>query len=671
VHPPTKRDPVVEWLHGVRIEDPYRWLEDAKSAETRAWTSAQAAHTRQALDGYGLKQQLYDRLAPLRNQPDLSLPVGQAGTLAYQRRDKGQNHSVLYVERDGIRSVVADPNQSAEPSHVDWVRVSGDGRYVFFGQSLHGDEWAVLHVYDTAASNLLDDRIPRTRMGSVAAVPGQDGFYYTRYPLPDSGLSENELFYHIAVYYHRWNTPIERDVLIFTPPGDRRAVPRLLLSPDASRLVIAVSYGWTRTVLYAADPRTPGEKPRLLLDPDDHYLEPFWDGGQLLATTNWEADTGRIIAVDYVSGHVSTVVMADSRPILDVVALDGKLVAHRLNDGASELAIFDAASGQETGSLTLPDFAGLHGLVDANGAVYYEFSGFGRPASIHRLTLAAKTWRDEVWAEAGPADPRVAVAREWAVSEDGTRVPVLVAHLAGSVKNGRDPTVLAGYGGFNVPYLPAYSPSVHDWISRGGAYALALLRGGREYGESWHRSGMRANKQAVFDDFYAASTALVEKGWTDREHLGVSGRSNGGLLTGAFLTQHPEGAAAVVIGVPLLDMLRFHRFLIADLWTTEYGSPDNPEEFTWLWSYSPYHHVRENTPYPAVLLFTSAEDSRVDPMHARKMTARLQAATSSDQPILFRVTDQAGHGVGKSNAQWLDEESDIWAFLSHHLGLDV
>jgi prolyl oligopeptidase len=248
---------------------------------------------------------------------------------------------------------------------------------------------------------------------------------------------------------------------------------------------------------------------------------------------------------------------------------------------------------------------------------------------------------------------------------------MLLTWRGDTAPNGPTPTVLAGYGGFNVPYLPSYSPSVHDWIMRGGLYAIAMLRGGGEFGEAWHRAGMRANKQAVFDDFYSAARYLVTQGYTDPTHLGVSGRSNGGLLTGAFVTQHPDAASAAIIGVPLLDMVRFHKFLIADLWTAEYGSPDVAEELEWLLAYSPYHHVRENTAYPAILLFTSEDDSRVDPMHARKMTARLQKATTSARPILFRQAAKTGHGVGKSATEWVDEEADIWTFLSYHLGLSV
>ncbi len=354
-------------------------------------------------------------------------------------------------------------------------------------------------------------------------------------------------------------------------------------------------------------------------------------------------------------------------PLLNAVAWDGKIAAHVLDDGESHLTIFDGFNGTPLFDQTLPRFSGLENLTTTNGSLYYQFSGFGHPTSIHQLTWQFGEWAGQVWAQSGTPDPSVKVTREWVAPLDGTAFPLLIARHQKQPLDAPLPTVLAGYSGFNVPYLPTSSPSVHDWISRGQLYAVAMIRSGDE----WHRLGMRDKKQAVFDDFFAASQYLTQQPYTDVEHLAVFGRSNGGLLTGAFVTQHPKAARAVVIGIPLPDMIRFHRFLIADLWTSEYGSPDKAHENEWLIQYSPYHHVQDHTAYPAILLFTSDRNSRVDPMHARKMADRLQAATPSEQPVLLRVASQAGHGVGKSNQQWIDEESDIWAFLSHHLGLPV
>jgi prolyl oligopeptidase len=411
---------------------------------------------------------------------------------------------------------------------------------------------------------------------------------------------------------------------------------------------------------------------RRLVDPGDKLIEPLWCGDRLLALTNLSHETGALVEVGLADGSLATLAQSDpGEPWVDAAAFSDSVAIATIRDGESRVLVLDNQSGIERHSLTLPDFAGLVGLSTSDDQLFYQFSGFGRPSAIHVLTCSGGHFVDRVFAEAGAADPTVKVERVWVTSTDGTRFPMLLTWRGDTAPNGPTPTVLAGYGGFNVPYLPSYSPSVHDWIMRGGLYAIAMLRGGGEFGEAWHRAGMRANKQAVFDDFYSAARYLVTQGYTDPTHLGVSGRSNGGLLTGAFVTQHPDAASAAIIGVPLLDMVRFHKFLIADLWTAEYGSPDVAEELEWLLAYSPYHHVRENTAYPAILLFTSEDDSRVDPMHARKMTARLQKATTSARPILFRQAAKTGHGVGKSATEWVDEEADIWTFLSYHLGLSV
>lgn len=669
LHPTNKRCPVTDILHGVPIEDPFRWLEDGGSPETQAWQQAQAQYTDAVLRTHPGRDDLKKRLATLRMIPDIGLPEGNGGTIIYQRREPSQNHSVLWAERGGQRFVVSDPNQlgDGDPMNIDWAHVSQDGRYVLYGLSRHGDEWAVLHVFDVEQQRLLDDRIPRARYTTIAFGANQNGFFYTRYPLPGTvPLGEEQ--YNSAVYYHTLGTSYESDPLVFQAPDDRRAIPELSLSESGHELAVNVSYGWSRSVVYRLNPQEPDEPARKVIDPGEETLRPLWEGDRLLALTHMGSDTGQVIEISLEDGQCRTVVPGQSdRTFVDAQVSRGNIFIHALNQGASEIMVFDGRSGSRMTALEIPGYGGLHGLSASGGSVYYRVEGFGMPPSIHRI--AGDTLDSTVWDESAPPDPSVRVERHWAVSKDGTRIPVFVAMNQNVAQNGATPTVLAGYGGFDVAYLPAYSASVHDWLTRGGIYALALLRGGSEFGQSWHRSGMREHKQNVFDDFFAASQMLVDEGYTDAAHFAVSGRSNGGLLTGAFVTQHPDAARAAIIGVPLLDMVRFHRFLIADLWTDEYGSPDDSEAFSWIYAYSPYHHVRDNTRYPAVLLFTSAEDARVDPLHARKMTARLQDASSSGQPILFRLLNQAGHGVGKSTAQWVDEEADIWSFLGHQLGL--
>ncbi len=665
-YPESNPEPVTELLHGQTIEDPFRWLEDGTSESTRSWTREQGQYTESVISRYHGRDQLQTRLAKLRDMPDLGLPHGRGGTLIYHRRDVGQEHAVLYAERSGRRITVVDPNQlgQGDPMHIDWADVSHDGRYVLYGLSPHGNEWATLHVYDLEAERLLSDRIPRARYASIAFPPGDSGFYYTRYPDPGTVLPGDE-HYHSRVYYHRLGEPYLDDPLIFQAPDDKRAMPSLHLSPSGRYLAIALSYGWTRTTLYLLDRETPNP-PRLVFDRGEATLSPLWSGNTLLALTNVDCDAGQVVALDLDDSHLNTIIAGeDGSPFVEAMATSHHIYLHQLREASSWLRIVTTDGGTVVREGPLDNYACITGLTSSRDALYYGYSGFATPPAIRQIE--ADTLEDTLWAKSADPVESIQVVKEWATSSDGTRIPVYMAKIPGSVKNSRTPAVLTGYGGFDVANLPMYSPSVRAWVEQGGIYALAILRGGSEFGRHWHEMGMRQSKQNVFNDFEAAARHLIASGYTDSRHLGVTGRSNGGLLTGTFITQHPSLARAAIIGVPLLDMLRFPRFLIADLWTAEYGSPDIAEEFQWLHAYSPYHHVVDGTSYPATLIFTSEEDSRVDPMHARKMTARLQRATGSDLPILLRVAPKTGHGVGKSVATWLDEETDIWTFLAHHL----
>lgn len=666
--PTSDPRPVMDLWHGHRIEDPFRWLEDGTSEATRTWTREQGQYTESVLSLYHGRDHLRARLALLREIPDLGLPHGRGGTLIYQRRDVGQEHAALYAEHSGRRMTIVDPNQigQGDPIHVDWADVSHDGRYVLYGLSPHGNEWATLHVYDRDAKQLLNDRIPRARYASIAFPPGAAGFYYTRYPDPGT-MPPGEEHYHSRVYYHRLGQSYLDDLLIFEAPDDKRAMPSLHLSSSGRYLAIALRYGWTRTTLYIRDCET-SAPPRLVFDRGEATLSPMWSGDTLLALTNFNSDAGQVVALDIADSSLKTLVTgADGSPLVDAVATSHHLYLHQLREASSWLRIVAMDGGTVVRETSLDNYASITGLTSSGDTLYYGYSGFATPPTIRQIQ--DDTLQDILWAKSADPVETLQVVKEWATSSDGTRIPVYVAKPRGHVKNGGTPAVLTGYGGFDVANLPIYSPSVRAWVEQGGIYALAILRGGSEFGRHWHEMGMRQHKQNVFNDFETAAHYLMAAGYTDSRHLGVTGRSNGGLLTGTFITQHPALARAAIIGVPLLDMLRFRQFLIADLWTAEYGSPEVAEEFPWLYAYSPYHHVVDGTPYPATLIFTSEEDSRVDPMHARKMTALLQRASNSDLPVLLRVAPKTGHGVGKSVATWLDEEADIWTFLAHHLEL--
>ncbi|MCY0898900.1 MAG: prolyl oligopeptidase family serine peptidase [Firmicutes bacterium] len=665
-HPDNRAGTVVDVLFGHRVEDPYRWLEDGNHPDVITWTAAQARYTEWMLMQYKGRGERRERLTRISQQPEVGLPCGRGNTLVFQYRNHGQNQPVLYACRHRRRWTVVDPNTSAPDGleAVDWQDVSQDGRYVLFGLSSHGDEWSTLHLYDLDAQRLLDDRIPRARQATVAFPAQSAGFFYTRYPLPGTVPEGNE-FFHVSVYYHRLGTPYTEDSEIFRVDDDKRAIPRLLLSPDGGYLLIRVSYGWTRDRLHVLNLREASSQPRLLLDLGEATVLPFWHGSRLMALTNAAADGGQIIEIRLSDGRYHTVIPeTPHQPIIDAAATAHHLFLHVLDQAASKILAL-SPQGRLQRVIALPGYAGVTGIFATHDALFYRYESFGIPPTVH--AIRDTTLDDRVWMESAPADNRIRVLRDWATAPDGTRIPVYIAMGSDWTRDHPRPLVLSGYGGFNVPFLPRYAPSVYDWIRSGRLYAQAVVRGGGEFGASWHRQGMREHKETVFDDFASVAHHLIQHGYTDPNHLGISGRSNGGLLAAAFLTRHPELAAAVVMGVPLCDMIRYPRFLLAALWTAEYGCPDRPDEFEWLWRYSPYHHVIPGRAYPAVLIYSSTEDSRVDPLHARKMVARLQDATASGQPVLLRMALKQGHGTGQSLTQWIAEETDIWTFLDHHL----
>jgi prolyl oligopeptidase len=651
--PPTRREVVVDEMHGERIEDPYRWLEDSDSPEVAAWTDAQNRATRAALDPLPERAAMAARLRELMDCGSVSAPQAVAGHLFYQRRAPGQNQPVLC--KDG--RPILDPNAASAGGTValDWWWPSPDGRFVAYGLSEHGDEWSTLHVLDTATGERLAEAIPRTRYASVVWDPDGSGFHYTRYPNPGE-VPPGEEFYGRKVYHHRLGTPHAEDAPVFGQDLPIHAMVSVRGSGDGRHLLYTVNHGWSRTDLYLDG--------RPLLVGRDALYEARMVGASLYLMTNEGAPRWKLVDGE------GREILPEGRDVLQAFAVAGEyIVASYLRDAAARLTVHRRGDGALLHEVALPDpFGTVHELAadPDRPEAFFTYSSFSRPPALLRLDCGSGA-TDTVVAVRAPVDPAaVEVRREFCASRDGTRVPVFVVRPAG-LPPGPVPTVLTGYGGFNIARTPAWDPAIHAWIEPGRVFALACLRGGSEYGETWHRAGMRQHKQNVFDDLVAAAEHLCRAGYTTPRLLGVEGRSNGGLLAGAALTQRPDLFGAVVAGVPLLDMLRFDRFLIAALWTSEYGAPADPEAYRWLRAYSPYHHVRDGVAYPAVLLFTAASDTRVHPMHARKMAARLQAATGSGRPVLLRVEFEAGHGVGKPVHKVVDEQADVWGFLAWQL----
>jgi prolyl oligopeptidase len=681
-YPPTRTVDAVEVLHGESIPDPYRWLEDGADPDTRAWTERQNALTEEWLAGVPARDAIRRRLDQLLAIGALSVPTPARGRYFYQRREGRQNQPVLYV-RDGVAGedrAAIDPNalDPAGTTALDWYFPSDDGGLLAYGLSAGGSEQSVLHVYDVEAGTSLPERIPRTRAADLAWLPDASGFYYTRYPAPDT-VPAGEEHYHRAVYFHPLGSDPADDPLIYQP-REKEYWPGVGLSPDGRWLIISVARTFDQTDLYLGDRNAAGWTAAPPLVAVAENLPFSFDGevvrGRLYLRTNLDAPTYRMFEVDPARpqrGHWRELVPPRPDAVLEGARVVGdRLVLSYLERASSRLRLADLDGGVRH-EVPLPTLGGLFGLgAESDGhELFFGFSSYTVPPSVYRLDLATDEvvlWR-RVEADVDPE--RYEVHQVSLPSADGTEVTMFLVHQGGLVRDGGAPTYLTGYGGFNISMTPAFSRSLLLWLEHGGLVAIPNIRGGGEYGESWHQGGMLGRKQNSFDDFIAAAEWLIRERYTRPECLAAAGGSNGGLLMGAVLTQRPELFRAVVIQVPLLDMLRYHRFLIARLWIPEYGSPDDPEAFRWLRAYSPYHHVRPGTRYPAVLLATAESDTRVDPMHARKMAARLQAATASGRPVLLRLEAQAGHGAGKPLTKVLDELTDTWTFVFSEVGVEV
>ncbi len=680
-YPATRTDDTVDVLHGEPIPDPYRWLENGDDPDTRDWTDRQNALTERYLAALPARASIRRRLDELLSIGALTVPAPAHGRYFYQRRDGRQNQPVVYVrdEVDGPDRVALDPNalDPAGTTALDWYYPSADGRLLAYGLSQNGSEQSVLHVLDVDAGTNLPDRIPRTRAADHAWLPDASGFYYTRYPGPGE-VPDGEEHYHRAVYFHALGADPADDELVFRP-AQKEYWPGVSLSPDGRWLLVSVARTFDQTDLYLGD-RNAGEPMAPPLVPVAENLAASFDGevahGRLFLRTNLDAPTYRLFEVNPAHparGHWREIVPARAEAVLEGIRVLGdRLALSYLERACSRLRLADLDGGlrHEVALPTLGSVFGLGAEWDGH-ELFYGFSSYTVPPSVYRIDLV--TGEQTLWRRVeADVDPERFEVRQVSVpSRDGTAVTMFLVHRRDRPRSGDTPTYLTAYGGFNISMTPAFSRSLLLWLEHGGLVAIPNIRGGGEYGEAWHQAGMLGRKQNSFDDFVAAAEWLVREGYTRPERLAVAGGSNGGLLMGAVLTQRPELFRAVVVQVPLLDMLRYHRFLIARLWIPEYGSPDDPEAFAWLRAYSPYHHVRPGTAYPAVLLATAESDTRVDPMHARKMTARLQAATCSGRPVLLRLEARAGHGAGKPLVKVLDELADTWAFVFSEVGVEV
>ena len=673
--PSTRSDSTVETIFGEKVEDPYRWLENAESEETKLWVEEQNRYTRSILDSLPGRNQIKTRLEQLLSIGQIGTPQVYRGRLFYTKREGKENQPILYL-REGINGpekVLVDPNALSREGLVslDWWFPSDDGTLLAYGLSTDGSEQSTLYVLNTQTGEKLKDAISRTRYTAIAWKKDKSGFYYTRYPAPGT-VPAGEEDYHQHLFYHELGTDPEKDPKVFGQGREMTEMYAVSLSPDNRYLLLSIFKGWDKSDVYFQALPNDGEIARPdgfvpVVEGEDALFSGQIAGDNLYLHTNYRAPKYRLLKVSLKNPSRDNwveLIPQDTSVLEQAQVVGDWLVTKYLHNACSQVRIFDL-SGEFMEDVELPalgSVSGLNGEWDGS-EIFFSFESYFIPPSIYHYDLPFRRLElaDQVKTDADLSAYQV--EQVWYQSKDKTRISMFLIHPRGIKRDGNNYVYLTGYGGFNLNRTPSFSRSILLWLEKGGVYAVPNLRGGGEYGEEWHKAGMLGNKQNVFDDFISAAEWLISSGYTDPQHLAISGGSNGGLLMGAVLTQRPELFRLVICGNPLLDMIRYHKFLIAKLWVPEYGSSEDSIQFKWLYAYSPYHRVKDGTPYPATLILTADSDTRVDPLHACKMTARLQAATSSDAPILLRYETQAGHGVGSPLSKNIEEYTDIWSFV--------
>lgn len=672
---------LAEEIHGVRVADPYRWLEDLDSEETRAWVAAQNQHSAAYLGAAPGRAWLRTRLEELWKYDKHGLPRKVGDRLFYSKKSGLENHAVLYwrEDRPGAEpKVLFDQNLLSEDGTValsDWD-VSEDGRYLAYGLSEAGSDWQEWRVREVETGRDLADRIRWVKFSGASWAHDHSGFYYSRYPEPADGEKMEAVNLNQKVYFHRLGDEQSDDRLVYERPDQPKWGFGAFVTDDGRYLGLSIrESAGNKNAFFFRD----------LEDADSRFVELIadfessWDflgndGARFYFLTDQGASNGRIVAID--TGRPertwNEVVPESGQPVVDASLLGDRFFVTRLADAASRVERYDLM-GHRLEEIALPGLGSAWGFGGKRDVkeTFYLFSTFTDPGSIFRYEL--ETGETEIFArpetafDASGFETRQIFFR----SKDGTRVPMFLTARKDVAKNGKNPAYLYGYGGFNISLTPAYNPGVAAWLEMGGIYAVANLRGGGEYGSDWHEAGTKDRKQNVFDDFQAAAEALIAEGYTCPEKLAIGGGSNGGLLVGACILQRPDLYRAAVAHVGVFDMLRFHKFTIGWAWTEDYGDPGNPEEFPALLAYSPYHRVKPGASYPATLILTGDHDDRVFPAHSFKFGAALQHAQAGQHPILLRIDTRAGHGAGKPTWKAIDEIVDQWSFVARELGVDL
>jgi len=675
----TRKGKTIDNYHGFEIADPFRWLEDARSSEVQEWTALQDASAREFLAGIPQREELRQRLEELWRYTRYSAPAKHAGSYFFQKAEGLQNQPVLY-RTDDLESepeVALDPNELSDDGTVALTSfsVSKDGRYLAYACSNSGSDWQDIMVRDLATGQDLDDHVRFGKFNMLPWRPDSSGFFYTRYPEPGTVPPEDVANYN-KVFFHRVGTSQADDELIYERPDAKEQLFRPTVTEDGRYLVITIAVGTLpKNRVYFCELTEldgPGEFTKLLDENDAEYVFVGNEGDVFYFQTDNGADRGRIVGIDLNEPepeHWREIVGEAEDVIASCTYAGGRFAVVYNHDAYSRIKVF-SRDGTFEGDIDLPTMGSIWTMSGKPGEteLFFDFTSFLHPLTVFSYDLATQQLK-VLWEPEVDFDPEDYVTRQvFYSSKDGTRVPMFISHKRGLELDGENPTLLYGYGGFNISSSPRFGVNTLVWMERGGVYAVACMRGGGEYGTEWHEAGMLENKQNVFDDFIAAGEWLVQNSYTDTRRLAIMGGSNGGLLVAACMLQRPDLYGAVVCRVPVIDMLRYHKYTIGRFWTGEYGNAEtDAEHFRFMYAYSPLHNIRFGAVYPPVLIMTADSDNRVAPAHAKKFTATLQEVAVSDNPILLRVESKAGHGFGKPVSKMVNEEADVLAFVEYML----
>jgi len=673
-YPATRKDTVTDDYHGTKVEDPYRWLEDDNSAETKAWVTAQNEVTQKFLTAIPQRQQIHDRLKSLWNYERMGLPSKHGERWFYSKNSGLQNQSVLYVanQLDGPSRVLIDPNLLSKDGTVSLgsTSASEDGRLYAYATSTAGSDWQEIHVRNVDTGEDLPDHLKWVKFSGISWAKDGSGFYYSRYDAPVEGAALTGKNEFQKLYFHVIGQAQEQDRLIY----ERKDQPQWgmggWVTEDGGYLIITITQGTDRKYRIFYQSLTEKNAPivELLPDGDASYNILGNIGPVFYFHTDLDAPRGRVIAIDtrVPQRDKWQEIVPQAREQLDEVGMvGGQFICTYMKDARSQVSCFDL-TGKLLQQPTLPGIgtvAGFYGK-QSDKEVFYVFTSFTQPGAIYRYDLASA--KSDLWREpkVGFESDNYQTDQVFFKSKDGTQVPMFIVHRKGLVLDGSHRTLLYGYGGFNISLTPAFAVPRAVWMERGGILAVVNLRGGAEYGREWNEAGKLDKKQNVFDDFIAAAETLISQKYTKSSLLAIQGGSNGGLLVGACMTQRPDLFGAALPAVGVMDMLRFQRFTIGWAWMKEYGSSENAEQFKTLYAYSPYHRLQPGIRYPATLVTTADHDDRVVPAHSFKFAARLQEYQPKDgPPVLIRIETSAGHGAGTALSKTIDETADVWAFL--------